>query len=300
MLFANMLLLIVFAAIILILFSVIIFLLIKAKSALLASLVGIVLILLAMGSWYVSVPLIQSYVKLAEHVEEADLDESSVLGGSVVLMESLIAKDEENQHQLSDYNTLLMQTDSTLATVRDSLADERSARQKAIASISESLAQKYEQEIKDGLVKIEQLESRRVRVSFDERITFSSAEGQLNKSGKEVLGKAAPQMVDWLRDEDKLIRIEGHTDKMPINTDTYPSNWELSAFRAASTARFMAEELGLPTEQIEAVGLGESFPVLVTVPERLNLEQNRRIEIYFESLLSSPRPDTLFAQAAGL
>ena len=300
MLFVNMLLLIVFAAIILILVSVIIFLLIKAKSALLASVVSIGLILLGIGSWYVSTPLIQSYVALAEHTKEADLDEGSVLGGSVLLIESLIAKDEENQYQLSDYNTLLMQTDSTLSTVRDSLIYERSSRQDAIKSISESLASKYEQEIKDGLVKIEELENRRIRVSFDERITFSSAEGQLNEKGKEVLGKAAPQMVDWLSTEDKLIRIEGHTDKVPINTDVYPSNWELSAFRAASTARFMAEELELPMDQIEAVGLAESFPVLVTVPERLNLEQNRRIEIYFESLLSSPKPDTLFAQAARL
>jgi len=294
-----MLLLIVFAAIILVLLSVIVFLLIKTKSVLIASLVGVGLILMGMGSWYVSAPLIDSYMKLAEHTAEADIEEGTVLGGSVLLVESLIAKDEENQHQLSDYNELLMQTDSTLATVRDSLVSERSTRQKAIASISESLAKQYEQEIKEGLVKIEQLESRRIRVSFDERITFSSAQGELNEKGKEVLGKAAPQMEDWLSDEDKLIRIEGHTDKVPINTDTYPSNWELSAFRAASTARYMAEELDLPTNQIEAVGLGESFPVLVTVPERYNLEQNRRIEIYFESLLSSPQPDTLYAQAIG-
>ena len=300
MLFVNMLLLIVFAAIILVLLSVIVFLLIKTKSALIASLVSVVLILLAAGGWYVSAPLIQSYVKLAEHTEEADIDEGTVLGGSVLLVESLIAKDKENQHQLSDYNDLLMQTDSALATVRDSLVTERATRQKTIESISQSLAKQYEQEIKQGLVKIEELESRRIRVSFDERITFSSAEGQLNERGKEVLGKAAPQMENWLSDGDKLIRIEGHTDKVPISTEAYPSNWELSAFRAASAARYMAEELDLPTNQIEAVGLGESFPVLVTVPERYNLEQNRRIEIYFESLLSSPQPDTLYAQAGGL
>ena len=276
-----MLLLIAFAAIILILLSVIVFLLIKAKSALLASFVGVGLILLGIGSWYVTTPLIEAYVKLAEHTKEANLDEGSVVGGSVLLIESLIAKDEENQHQLSEYNNLLMQTDSTLTTLRDSLAS------------------RYEQEIKDGLVTIDQLENRRIRVSFDEKITFSTAEGQLNKKGKKVLGKAAPQMVDWLSAEDKLIRIEGHTDKVPINTEVYPSNWELSAFRAASTARFMADELHLPMDQIEAVGLGESFPILVTVPERLNLEQNRRIEIYFESLLSSPQPDTLFAHASG-
>ena len=300
MLFANMLLLIVFAVIFFILFSVIIFLLIKAKSILLASLVSIGLILLGIGSWYISAPLIQAYVKLAEFTKEADLDEGSVLGGSVLLVELLKEMNNEYKSQLSDYDDLLIQTDSTLATVRDSLITERSTRQKAIESITASLAKKYEQEIEEGLVKIEQLESKRIRVSFDEKITFSSAEGELNEKGKEVLGKAAPQMIDWLREKDKLIRIEGHTDKVPINTEIYPSNWELSAFRAASTARFMADELDLPTDQIEAVGLGESFPVLVTVPERLNLKQNRRIEIYFESLVSSPKPDTLIAQSAQL
>ena len=298
MLFVNMLLLMIFAAIILILLSVIVFLLIKSKSALLAFLVSVGLILLAAGSWYVSTPLIQSYVTLAKHAKKANLDEGSVLGGSVLLIESLIAKDAEHQDQLSDYSALLIETDSTLTTVRDSLAVERATRQQAIESIATSLARKYDQEIKEGLVKIEQLESRRIRLSFDERITFSSAEGQLNDRGKDVLGKAAPQMTDWLSDGNKLIRIEGHTDKVPIHTEVYPSNWELSAFRAASTARFMAEELDLPRDQIEAVGLGESFPVLVTVPERLSLEQNRRIEIYFESLMSVPKPDTLFAQAA--
>ena len=63
---------------------------------------------------------------------------------------------------------------------------------------------------------------------------------------------------------------------------------------------YLTEELNLPANQLEAAGLGESFPAVVTVPDRLDLAPNRRIEIYFESFLARPEPDTLFFRTAGL
>ena len=260
--------------------------------------ISVVLILLSLGSWYVLTPAVQSYLKLAEFTTEAD--EATVLGGGVVLIDSLLTQHEVQKGQLTNYKHLLLKTDSRLDTVQDSLEVERVAREKVIKELAATLAGEYEKEIKDGLVKIEQLENRRVKVSFDEKITFETAEGQLNSRGKEVLSKAAPQMRDWLSANDKLIRIEGHTDRVPIRTDNFPSNWELSAIRAASTVHYLTEELNLPANQLEAAGLGESFPAVVTVPDRLDLAPNRRIEIYFESFLARPEPDTLFFRTAGL
>ncbi len=304
--YLNMVMLIAGAAIVLILLFLVIFLLFKAKDAVLAVLISVVLILLLIGGWYILNPVVQAYLKLAEYTAHAEIDEGMVLRSSVVLVDSLnslnaalVAENEEQGERLSDYDDLLMQTDSTLATIRDSLEVERATRKKAIEELTETLAEEYEHEIQDGLVKIEQLENRRVKVSFDEKITFSTAQGQLNARGKKVLSKAAPQMRSWLEEKDKLIRIEGHTDRVPINTRTYPSNWELSAFRAASTVHFLNEELKLPAKQLEAAGLGESYPAVVSLPDRLDMAPNRRIEIYFESFLSRPQPDTLYLQTAG-
>ena len=224
--YVNMVFLIGVATIVLILVFLIIFLLFKIKNGVLASVISVVLILLSLGSWYVLTPAVQSYLKLAEFTTEAD--EATVLGGGVVLIDSLLTQHEVQKGQLTNYKHLLLKTDSRLDTVQDSLEVERVAREKVIKELAATLAGEYEKEIKDGLVKIEQLENRRVKVSFDEKITFETAEGQLNSRGKEVLSKAAPQMRDWLSANDKLIRIEGHTDRVPIRTDNF--SVELGAF----------------------------------------------------------------------
>ncbi len=80
-----------------------------------------------------------------------------------------------------------------------------------------------------------------------------------------------PGDIDW------ILRIDGHTDKVPINTAAFPSNWELSTARAVAVVRYLSEK-GVPQGRMAAAGFGEFFPVATGNSEE-ELQRNRRIEV---------------------
>lgn len=89
-----------------------------------------------------------------------------------------------------------------------------------------------------------------------------------------------------------LIRIEGHTDSIPINSERFPSNWELSSARAVTVARYF-QGLGLPPERIAATGYGEYHPIGDNSSDQ-GREKNRRVEIFLQLDKSNlPRADEL-------
>ena len=89
-----------------------------------------------------------------------------------------------------------------------------------------------------------------------------------------------------------LIRIEGHTDSIPINSERYPSNWELSSARAVTVARYF-QGLGLPPERIAATGYGEYHPIEDNSSAQ-GRQKNRRVEIFLQlDKKNLPRADEL-------
>ena len=77
-----------------------------------------------------------------------------------------------------------------------------------------------------------------------------------------------------------LIRIEGHTDNLPIHTERYPSNWELSTARAVNVLRYFIKNHNVDPQRLAAEGLSEFHP-LVANDTVENREKNRRVEIVF-------------------
>ncbi len=74
------------------------------------------------------------------------------------------------------------------------------------------------------------------------------------------------------------VRVEGHTDNIPILSGNYASNWELSSARALNVVKFFMDNNFFPPEQMQAMGYGEFKPlVLNNTPE--NRKKNRRVEI---------------------
>ena len=79
------------------------------------------------------------------------------------------------------------------------------------------------------------------------------------------------------------VRVEGHTDNVPIRSARFPSNWELSSARALNVVRYMAMTGGVDPARLSAIGYGEYRPIAPnTTPE--NKRMNRRIEIYVDYL----------------
>lgn len=105
-------------------------------------------------------------------------------------------------------------------------------------------------------IKLEE-NSRGVTIHILEDIVFPSGSAELKKSSKIVLQQLAAIIKKLPND----IRIEGHTDNVPINTAQFPSNWHLSVARALSTAYYLMTEQGLNPEKLSIVGYSEYKPL---------------------------------------
>ena len=119
------------------------------------------------------------------------------------------------------------------------------------------------------------------RFLLPSELLFASASAELGEEGRQELDKLAKLLLDVSakipEDVDWILRIDGHTDVIPINTPRFPSNWELSTARAVAVVRYLAAQ-GVPERRMAAAGFGEFFPVAEgTSPEAL--QRNRRIEL---------------------
>ena len=94
-----------------------------------------------------------------------------------------------------------------------------------------------------------------IEVEINSDILFPTASARLDPIAQQTLGSLA----EVLADVPNLLRVEGHTDSMPIATALYPSNWELSAARAASVVHLFADN-GVAPSRLAMVGYGEFRP----------------------------------------
>lgn len=97
-------------------------------------------------------------------------------------------------------------------------------------------------------------------------------------------------IVDVLRPTPYDLRIEGHTDNLPIHTEQYSSNWELSAARATVMARLFIERENFAPQRLSAAGYGEFHPVAANSTAE-GRGQNRRVDIIVLPHTSSPSPE---------
>ena len=126
-------------------------------------------------------------------------------------------------------------------------------------------------------------------IDLSEKILFDSGATEVKSAGLEILRRLGGVLVN-LQGHD--IRIEGHTDNVPISSrlrEKFPSNWELSAVRAASVLHFLQEQVGLPGESLAAVGHGEFRPVADNAtPEGRALNRRIRILLKPQDLPAAP------------
>ncbi|ARA94027.1 hypothetical protein AWN76_013275 [Rhodothermaceae bacterium RA] len=108
---------------------------------------------------------------------------------------------------------------------------------------------------------------------------FEPASARLTDAGRERLAALVDTLTGPLATY--RIRVEGHSDNIPIGAslaETYPSNWELSAARAAAVVRYFLEEHDVPADRFEVVGLGPTRPVASNA-SAAGRRQNRRVRI---------------------
>ena len=119
------------------------------------------------------------------------------------------------------------------------------------------------------------------RFVFQSDVLFPSGSADLNEQGKQSLQQLAKTLLEIMpRIPPELpwvLRVDGHTDRVPIRTAQFPSNWELSSVRAINVVRHLVDA-GVPPNRVAAAGFGE-FQPLDAGNDEAALRRNRRIEI---------------------
>ena len=123
------------------------------------------------------------------------------------------------------------------------------------------------------------------RFIFESELLFDSGSATLQSEGRQQLKQIGLTLMETTNnipnDIDWIIQVEGHTDKNPINTLQYPSNWELSSARANTVLKLLLE-LGFEPQRLSAAGYGEFYPISEG-ESLIDFQQNRRIELKLTS-----------------
>ncbi len=118
-----------------------------------------------------------------------------------------------------------------------------------------------------------------VAINLKGAVFFKLGDATLTNRAKDILNRIVGPLTEQRYD----LIIEGHSDNIPIHSDRYPSNWELSSARASSVARFFIAR-GFPKDDIKVMGLADTQPLAPNVDDKgiplpLNQSKNRRVII---------------------
>lgn len=116
-------------------------------------------------------------------------------------------------------------------------------------------------------------------ITIPSEILFESGKADLDINAKVGLEKVANKIQNKINDGGSWdIRIEGHTDNVPIIGGKFSSNWDLSTARAVRIVKFFLENHFFPPDQLQAMGYGEFKPI-VPNDNKEHKRMNRRVEI---------------------
>ncbi len=118
------------------------------------------------------------------------------------------------------------------------------------------------------------IDKRGLVISLNNAVFFDPGSAEIKPELRDTLLEIG-EMITVM---DNFIRIEGHTDNVPMNSSTYPSNWDLSTARAANVVRLFYNNTNAAPERLIAVGYGEYRPIADNSTEE-GRSKNRRIDI---------------------
>lgn len=169
------------------------------------------------------------------------------------------------EHKVKELEDLVNKKDAALADLKKRIED-------ALLNFNKD---ELSVEIRDG----------KIYVSLQEKLLFKSGSAVVDAKGRTALVKLAEVLA---KQPDVDILIEGHTDNVPIKTETVKDNWDLSVIRATAIVRILQENRNIRPERFIASGRGEYVPVASNATSE-GKAKNRRTEI-----ILAPKLDEIF------
>jgi chemotaxis protein MotB len=156
-------------------------------------------------------------------------------------------------------------------------AEKPEAPLKDLAAAATLLRRRLAEEVDLGAVEI-RVEERGVIVGLNSAVFFSTGDDTIEPAAYATLEKVAV----ILNRLPNALRLEGHTDSLPINTARFPSNWELSAARSIAMLRLFSERFGVAQERMAVVGYADTAAIDSNDTEQ-GRRRNRRVDIVIVS-----------------
>ena len=205
--------------------------------------------------------------KASLQVDKASLENENAMG-------------QDNLKMLADKSKLTIEDQAMrLKKLENIIQSQRDLMNNLKNSISEALVNYESDELsiyqKDG----------NIYVSLQEKLLFKSGSDVVDPKGKEAL-KTLAQVLNTTKDINVV--IEGHTDNVPIKTNQYKDNWDLSTARATTIVRILTKDNGFDETRITASGRGQFHPVQTNETEA-GRAGNRRTEV-----ILSPKLEELY------
>ncbi len=124
------------------------------------------------------------------------------------------------------------------------------------------------------------LDTKGVKIEFANVALYQSGSADIKKDAISTL-KEVTQVIRETSHKTHMVEVEGHTDDVPINTEKFPSNWELSSARATNVVRYLLAQ-GIEKERLKAAGYADSRPKEKLEASSLGQQRegNRRVVIF--------------------
>jgi chemotaxis protein MotB len=195
---------------------------------------------------------------------------SVLLAASIIAILVLYPQNRNMKQAVQACEKRLLEQDKKVAELSD-------AQMKQMKTTHEALVSGLKEQIQKQEVTIKEFQES-LSLNFIDRILFEFGKADLTPEGEKILKKVGEALKNI---KGKKIRVSGHTDNVPIRPDyvqKFPSNWELSAARAASVVRYFQEKIGLDPRDMEAVGRSFYQPE-ASHDTKEGRARNRRVEI---------------------
>jgi len=140
----------------------------------------------------------------------------------------------------------------------------------------------------DDFASIDIVPDKTVRIILTGDLLFSLGESELSGEARASLQK----VVSFIQHTPYMINVVGHTDNLPMRSNRFISNWELSVARASSVARFLIDEIHMAPNQFVVSGYSSYRPIVANTTAE-NRAKNRRVEIIISKRLPKPLPATV-------
>lgn len=210
---------------------------------------------------------------LASHVSSKS-DEVRLEQTRIQALEERLAEKEAELTSTRSEVRRLEEEQATLSAKQKKLLEEKRKLEEKTGHYEE-VASALKQQVEQGKVQLRRLRDG-VVVEMQNKVLFPSGSAELNDIGKETLAAVAAAIREM---KDRRIRVEGHTDNVPVGKGVpYKDNWELSSARAITVSRFLQEN-GVDPSILSAEARSEYAPVSSNRSGE-GRARNRRIEIY--------------------